>query len=95
MNIIIQNRNMEHSKTLNEFIEKKFSKLKQYNAHIDKLEIVMSVNKLEHHAEARLHIKEHSIFADSSTESMYKTIDTLLDKVVKLIQKHKSMNENH
>ena len=92
MNIIIQNRNFDHTESLDEFVRNKFTKIERHNNYIEKIEIILSVDKLQNRAEAKVHIKNHDIFADSSTDNMYTSIDKLMHKIDKLLIKYKEKN---
>ena len=94
MKLIIQNINFEHTESLDEFVKSKFEKVENHNPYVDKIEIILSANKLENKAEANVHIKNHDIHAESVTADMYASIDKLASKIDKILIKYKSKNKH-
>ena len=89
MQIQITGRNIEVTDALKTFIENKFSKLSRHSESILKLEIVLSVQKELHSAEAKVAMPGIDIVAEQSDKDMYAAIDILLDKTDQQILKHK------
>jgi len=74
------------------------SKLERIMRHYDQLvsgHIILSVEKLRHTAEARLHVAGNDLYADSTDEDMYAAIDALADKLDRQITKHKEKITDH
>lgn len=78
--------------TLREFTHTKFKRLERYADRITSVHVVFNVNKDLQIAEAKLHLPGSEIFASAESEDMYKTIDSLIDKLVRQLSKHKSKN---
>ena len=95
MNINISARHVDLTPALKEYIENKLSKVEKRFENITSVHVVISVEKLQHIAEARIHVSGADIIAHSSNENMYASIDTLSDKLDRQIIKHKEKLKNH
>ena len=88
--------NLEITPILRDFIANKFKRLNRHASTITSTHIILSVDKLRQTAEAKLHIPGAEIYATSESEDMYKTIDLLVDKLVRQLKKHKDKsNRQH
>ena len=53
------------------------------------VQVILSVEKLRHKAEATIHVAGSEIFADAVDEDMYAALDALIDKIDRQIKRHK------
>jgi len=90
--IQLSGHGVEITPTLHDFIHKKFDRLKKHSNHITTIHIFLNVSKHTQAAEATVHVPGCEICAKAESEDMYKTIDLLIDKVVRQLDKHKSKN---
>lgn len=83
--------NVEVTPILRDYAMKKFSRLEKHSHRITSMHVILDVNKLRsvQMAEARLHVPGAEIYAKAESEDMYKTIDMLVDKLVRQLDKHK------
>ncbi len=95
MQINITGQHLKVTSSLKEYIEKKFEKLTRHFDHVINIHVVLTVEKLEHHAEASLQVSGNKIFATASNEGMYAAIDNLVDKLDRQIVKHKEKQKDH
>lgn len=98
MSIVIQftNRNGVSSETLMQKTTEKFQHLYKFAPNITKIHVIFNTDHLEHIAEAEIHIpKTKLIYAEAKSEDMYKSVDFLLDKLVKQLTKHKEKMTDH
>jgi putative sigma-54 modulation protein len=84
--------NLEITPILRDFIANKFKRLNRHADTITSIHVILNVDKLRQTAEAKLHIPGSEIYATSESEDMYKTIDLLVDKLVRQLKKHKDKN---
>jgi putative sigma-54 modulation protein len=90
MQITIKCRNIELTDALNDFVQGKFSKLDRQNAEwIKEILITLSVEKLEQKAEAVVQVVGETYHTEAVGDDLYAAVDVLLDKVVRIIVKHK------
>ena len=95
MRIEISGHQMEVTAALREYAQEKMGKLAQhFDQHLD-TRMILSVDKLEHKAEATVHTPGKTLFADSLAADMYAAIDLLADKLDRLVIKQKEMLKNH
>lgn len=85
---------IEITQVLRDFIEKKFKRLEKHADRITSIHVILDVNKLLQKAEAKIHIPGSEVYASAESEDMYKTIDALVDKVVRQLDKHKGKGES-
>lgn len=95
MQINITGHHVEVTKALKDFIHDKFQRLERYYEFINSAHVILTVEKLSQKAEALLTINGGEIFADSTTEDMYSSIDSLIDKLDRQLQKHKEKVTAH
>ena len=72
--------------------------LKSLNAflkHINNVQVVLKVEKINQIAEATLHVNQGDIHATATDENMYAAIDSLVDKLVRQLNKHKEKLSSH
>ena len=103
--IQITGQNFEIRENIREFVLKKFSKLENYTE-ITKIHVVLQVvnqrkskdendkDEPQYIATVKLHIKGHEVYTKTESGSMYKSIDLLLDKLVRQIKKIKGKNND-
>ncbi|MDR1057170.1 MAG: ribosome-associated translation inhibitor RaiA [Coxiellaceae bacterium] len=90
--IQLSGHGVEITPTLHDYIHKKFDRFQKHAYKITKIHIFLSVNKLSQRAEATIHIPGAEVYASAESEDMYKTIDLLIAKVVRQLDKHKIKN---
>lgn len=89
MNIIINCRHMDLTKTLKDYTEEKIGKFEKYIANITEAVVTLSVEKYRHKAEVLLKVNGLLIQAESITAEMYSSIDEVVDKLERQIKKYK------
>lgn len=89
MQITVKGRNIELTPAINEFVQDKFSKLEKQSEGIKEIIVTLSVEKLSHKAEAVVEVIGDTYHTDAEGEDLYAAIDVLLDKVVRIVVKHK------
>lgn len=95
MRIDISGHQMEITPALRHYAEEKMGRLaKHFEQHLD-TRMILSVDKLEHKAEATIHTPGKTLFADSLASDMYAAIDLLADKLDRLVIKQKEKLKNH
>ncbi|MCJ8319957.1 MAG: ribosome hibernation promoting factor [Colwellia sp.] len=95
MQINLTGHHVEITSSLREYVTTKFTKLEKHFDHFNNVHIVLTVEKLKHSAEATIHLKGNEMFASANNEDMYKSIDSLIDKLDKQVLKYKGKINNH
>ena len=90
MQLSITGHHLDLTESLNAYIEQKFDKLERHYDHITQVHVVLTVEKINHLAEATAHVTGGELFANaSSTGDMYAAIDALVDKLDRQLIRHK------
>ena len=95
MRIEISGHQIDITPALHDYVQ---NKLERVDRHLDQpftARVILSVDKLQHKAEATLTPPGKTLFADSVAEDMYAAIDLLADKLDRLALKHKSKQGDH
>ncbi|AAW84881.1 ribosome hibernation promoting factor [Aliivibrio fischeri] len=95
MQINIAGQNVELTDSLREYVNTKFQKLERFFEHINNVHVVLKLEKVQHVAEATLHVNQGDIHAHSDSEDMYAAIDGLVDKLIRQLNKHKEKLSSH
>jgi putative sigma-54 modulation protein len=91
----ITGRHMDVTPALKRYIRTRFERLERYDVSLDRLEVVLSVTKLQHTAEVACSIRGARFQAKTSTREMYATVDQLVDRLDGQIRKYKERRVAH
>ncbi len=89
MQIDITGHQLEVTKSMRDYFTSKFERIKRHFDQVINVHAILSVEKINHKAEATIHINGKTLFADSTEEDLYAAIDLLIDKLDKQIRRHK------
>lgn len=89
MQLSISGHHVDLTESLHGYIEQKFEKLDRHYDHITQVHVVLTVEKLNHQAEASAHVTGAELFANADADDMYTAIDQLVDKLDRQLIKHK------
>lgn len=89
MQINISGHHVEVTTPLRDYITNKIERLERHFDNITTIQVTLSVEKLRQKAEASVHVSGADIFAQSESQDMYASIDSLVDKLDRQIIKHK------
>ena len=95
MQISLTGQHIDITPALREYVSTKMDRIERHFDHVVDVHVVLDVIKLQHRAEATLHLPGRSIFAESTERDMYAAIDGLTDKLDRQIIKHKEKITNH
>ncbi len=95
MQINIKGHHVDLTDAMQDYVHSKFQKLERFFEHITNVHVVLRVEKVHHIAEATLRVSQGEIHATAEDENMYASIDTLVDKLVRQLNKHKEKLANH
>ena len=86
---------MDVTPALKRHIRSRFERMERYDVPLDRLEVVLSVTKLQHTAEVVCSIRGKRFQAKTSTREMYATVDQLADRLGAQIRKYKERRVEH
>jgi putative sigma-54 modulation protein len=88
-------KNIDSSDALKSYVQKKLEKHDKMLESPAEANVVLSVEKIRHIAEINLSCDKLKIHAREESESMYSSIDALMDKVRTQINKNKEKIRRH
>ena len=91
----LSGHHVEITPALRSYVEKKLGRIMRHFDQVIDTHCVLTVEKLEHRAEATLHVRGEAIHALASEGDMYVAIDALADKLERRIRKHKEKLTDH
>jgi len=95
MQLTITGHHIDVTPALKQKVESKLSKLERHFDHLTDIHCILTVEKLEHKAEATVHLSGGTIHADATEDDMYAAVDGLVDKLARQVKKHKEKLTDH
>jgi putative sigma-54 modulation protein len=95
MQLTITGHHIDVTPALKQKVESKLSKLERHFDHLTDVHCILTVEKLQHKAEATVHLSGGTIHADATQEDMYAAVDALVDKLSRQVKKHKEKLTDH
>ncbi|MGA2655600.1 MAG: ribosome-associated translation inhibitor RaiA [Gammaproteobacteria bacterium] len=93
MQINLTGQHVEVTPALKDYITEKLERINRRISGITQVHAILSVEKLQHIAEAKINIPGGQLFAKAIADDMYAAIDGLSDKLDKQAVKHKETHE--
>ncbi len=93
MQINLSGKHIEITPALKDYLSEKLQKINRHITGITQVHAVLSVDKLQHIAEAKINVPGGQLFAKAIATDMYAAIDVLIDKLDKQAVKHKETHE--
>jgi putative sigma-54 modulation protein len=96
MQLTLTGHHVDVTAALRGYVEKKMDRVLRHFEQVIDVHCVLTVEKLEHKAEATLGVSGAVIHADAKDGDMYAAIDLLIDKLDRRLRKHKEkLNDHH
>ena len=95
MQILLTGRNLAITQALRRYAEEKVGRLQKYLEQITSAHIVLSVEKYRQIAEVTLRVRDLTIRGEESTTDMYSSIDLVVEKLERQLQKYKGKILHH
>lgn len=95
MQLTLTGHHLDVTPALRGYVEKKIERVLRHYEQVIDAHCVLTVEKLEHKAEATLVVTGAVIHADAKDGDMYAAIDALIDKLDRLLRKHKEKQSDH
>ena len=96
MQIIVTGHQVAVTPALKDYVSGKFDRIIRHFEHLHDVNVVLSIEKLFHKAEATLHCAANkTIHAEANAADMYAAIDALVDKLDAQVKKHKEKLTSH
>ncbi|MGH8128858.1 MAG: ribosome hibernation-promoting factor, HPF/YfiA family [Gammaproteobacteria bacterium] len=91
----ITGRHLEITPALKDYVNTKLARLERHRDKATSAQVVLSVENLDHKAEAILQLRGETVFAEATKPDMYAAIDVLADRLDRQLLKHKERNADH
>lgn len=95
MNLNITGHHVDLTDPLRDYVKTKMQKIERHFENMIDANVILTVEKLRHKAEATLHARGVNLHAEATEENMYAAIDKLIDKLDRLTTKHKEKHTDH
>jgi len=95
MQLNVSGHHVEVTESLREYVETKIEKIERHFDIVSDVHCILTVEKLQHKAEATVNVNGGTIYADAIEEDMYAAIDSLMDKLDRRVRKHKEKLVDH
>jgi putative sigma-54 modulation protein len=95
MQLNVSGHHVEITESLRGYVETKIEKIERHFDIVSDVHCILTVEKLQHKAEATAHVNGGTIYADAIEEDMYAAIDSLIDKLDRRVRKHKEKLVDH
>ena len=89
MQLNVSGHHVEVTESLRGYVQTRIEKIERHFDLVSDVHCILTVEKLQHKAEATVNVNGGTIYADSIEEDMYAAIDGLVDKLDRRVRKHK------
>ena len=89
MNLQISGHHLEVTPAIHDYVTGKIERVVRHFDNLIDVNVILSVDKLQHKVEATVHVRGKDIHVESIDADMYAAIDLLVDKLDRQIVKHK------
>ena len=95
MQMSVTGHHVDVTPALHSYLEKKLERIMRHFDQLIDTHFVLTVEKLQHRAEATLRVRRETIHALAIDGDMYAAIDALADKLERRVRKHKEKLTDH
>jgi len=93
--VVVTGRNVEVTDAMKNYAMEKISKIDRFTNRIINVNIIMDIQKLDHHVDIIVRIDNQKIKVSAHTTDMYASIDMAVDKLTNQIRRHKERVRDH
>lgn len=95
MQVNVSGHHIDVTPPLRQYVSEKLERIQRHSDHLVNANCILTVEKLQHKAEAMINMRGIQIYADAIEEDMYAAIDGLVDKLDRQVRKHKEKSSDH
>ena len=95
MNLHLSGHHLEITTAIRDYVSGKLVRITHHFDDVADVNVVLTVEKLNHRVEASVRVRGKDIFCESGDIDMYAAIDGLVDKLDRAIIKHKEKSLQH
>ncbi len=89
MNLHLTGHHVDITPAIRDYVVAKLGRINRHFDHVIDVNVVMTVQKLDRKIEANVHLSGKDIHVQACHDDMYAAIDGLIDKLDRLVIKHK------
>jgi putative sigma-54 modulation protein len=95
MQLNVTGHHVDVTPALRNYVSDKMQRISRHFDHVISINVILNVEKHQQDAEATLHTKGKSLFANASADDMYAAIDGLVTKLDKQVRRYKDRITDH
>lgn len=95
MQTTITGRHLDVTAALKDYIDSKLARLERHHEPPTSSQVILSLENLDHKAEAILQLRGETVYAEASEADMYAAIDVLADRLDRQLLRHKERRSDH
>lgn len=95
MQLNLTGHHVEITPALREYLNSKLTRIERHFDNVTDIRCILTVEKLQHKAEAKINVSGGTLYADSIEGDMYAAIDGLIDKLDRQLKRHKEKLTDH
>jgi putative sigma-54 modulation protein len=96
MQIQIVGKQVDVTQPIHDYVNAKLERITRHFDQLTDLHVVLTVEKLKHHAEATLRTNQQkTLHAEADGQDLYAAIDVLADRLDHQVRKHKEKLTDH
>lgn len=95
MQLNLTGRHVEITPPLRDYLNNKLIRIERHFDNVTGIRCILTVDKLQHKAEAKINVSGNTLFAESIEDDMYAAIDGLVDKLDRQLKKYKEKLSDH
>lgn len=95
MSVSITGRHVAVTPALRRYVEEKLDRLNRFGLDLQKVQVIISVEKFRHSAEVVCVFNRRRYRAQASSREMYASIDLMVDKIDRQLREKKARLVNH
>lgn len=95
MQINVTGHHVDVTQPLRDYVIDKMERVSRHFDHVISANVVLTVERRNHQAEATVHAPGRSLFANHAADDMYAAIDGMIDKIDRRVRRHKEKLTDH
>ena len=89
MNLHLTGHHVEITPAIRDYVTQKLTRINRHFDHVIDVNVIVTVEKLDQKIEANVHLAGKEIHVQANDADMYAAIDGLIDKLDRVVLKHK------
>lgn len=95
MQMNVTGHHVDVTTSMKDYLERKLDRVVKHCDNVIDVHCVLTVEKLQHRAEATVLLNGKPVHADAVEMDMYAAIDSLADKLERRVKKHREKQSDH